>query len=127
MAGKALNFDGVSTFMGFRWETPEKVWMTITPELINGGGLLSGAATFALVDYCMGSTLWQHREEGEAIATINISINYVQTATEGDVVCTTAIDRRNRRNAVMRSEVVHEDGRLIATAIGTYAIFKQKK
>ena len=28
--------------------------------------------------------------EEEAIATISISINYVQTAVEGDVVCTTA-------------------------------------
>src|SRR5947209_8052184 len=87
------------------------------------GRLLSGVASFALVDYCMGSTLWAHTNEGERIATINISINYVQTATEGDIVCRTTLDRRNRRTAVMRSEVRHEDGRLLATAIGSYTIF----
>ena len=43
--------------------------------------------TFALVDYCMGSTLWAQTTEQERIATISISINYIQTATEGDVVC----------------------------------------
>ena len=94
-------------------------------ELINAGGMLSGVATYAMVDYCMGSTLWKQTNEEEAIATISISINYVQTATEGELVCTTELDRRNRSNAVLSSEVRHVDGRLIATAIGSYSIFKR--
>ena len=32
----------------------------------------------------MGSTLWAQTSDEEAIATINIAINYIQTATEGD-------------------------------------------
>ena len=117
--------DGVSDFFGIRWRHANEVHLTIRPELINAGGLLSGVATYALVDYCMGSTLWKQTSEEEAIATISISINYVQTAVEGDVVCTTSLDRRNRSNAVLSSEVRHEDGRLIATAIGSYSIFKR--
>ena len=38
-----------------------------------------------------------------------------------------ALDRRNRRLATLRSEVRHDDGRLIATAIGSYTIFPLKK
>ncbi len=68
-----------------RWDDPQTVRLTIRPELINGGGLLSGVVTYALVDYCMGSTLWAQTTAEERIATISISINYVQTATEGDV------------------------------------------
>jgi uncharacterized protein (TIGR00369 family) len=115
--------DGITGFMGMRWEDPQTVRLTIRPELINRGGLLSGVVGFALVDYCMGSTLWAQTTAEERIATINISINYVQTAVEGDVVCRTTLDRRNRRTAVMRSEVRHDDGRLLATAIGSYTIF----
>jgi uncharacterized protein (TIGR00369 family) len=115
--------DGVSGFMGLRWEDPQTVRMRIRPELINAGGLLSGVATYAMVDYCMGSTLWAQTAREERIATIGISINYVQTAIEGELVCRTVLDRRNRSNAVMKSEVVHEDGRLLVTAIGSYAIF----
>jgi uncharacterized protein (TIGR00369 family) len=115
--------DGVTGFMGMRWEDPETVRLTIRPELINRGGLLSGVVTFALVDYCMGSTLWVNTTEQERIATINISINYIQTAVEGEIVCRTTLDRRNRSNAVMKSAVFHDDGRLLATAIGSYAIF----
>jgi uncharacterized protein (TIGR00369 family) len=117
------SLDGVSGFMGIRWDDPQTVRMQIRPELINAGGLLSGVATYAMVDYCMGSTLWAQTSREERIATISISINYVQTATEGELVCRSVLDRRNRSNAVMRSEVFHEDGRLLVTAIGSYSIF----
>ena len=109
-----------------RWEDAETVRLAIRPELINRGGLLSGVVTFALVDYCMGSTLWAQTTAEERIATINISINYVQTAVEGEIVCRTTLDRRNRRTAVMRSEVRHDDGRLLVTAIGSYTIFQPR-
>ena len=116
----------MSEWFGIRWEHRNVTRMTIRPELINAGGMLSGVATYALVDYTMGSTLWAETTDDEGIATVNIAINYVQTATEGDVICTTELDRRNRRTAVLRSEVHHEDGRLLATAVGSYSIFPRK-
>ena len=118
--------DGVSRFMGMRWETADTVRLAIREDLINAAGLLSGAVTYALVDYCMGSTLWKQTSEEESIATVSISINYVQTATEGEIFCRTELDRRNRRLAVLRSEVAHDDGRLLATAIGSYTIFPKR-
>jgi uncharacterized protein (TIGR00369 family) len=115
--------DGVSGFMGMRWENASTIRLKIRPDLLGAGGLLSGVATYALVDYCMGSTLWVNTTEEEHIATINISINYVQSAVEGEIICDSTLDRRNRSNAVLRSEVRHEDGRLLVTAVGSYAIF----
>jgi uncharacterized protein (TIGR00369 family) len=119
--------DGVSHFFGIRWEHRNVTRLTITPELINAGGMLSGVATYALVDYTMGSTLWAETSDDEAIATVNVAINYIQTATDGDVICTTELDRRNRSAATLRSEVRHEDGKLMATAIGSYAIFPRRR
>jgi 1,4-dihydroxy-2-naphthoyl-CoA hydrolase len=113
--------------MGMHWDDPQTVRLEIRPELINAGGLLSGVVTYALVDYCMGSTLWAQTTEHERIATINISINYIQTALEGEIVCRTVLDRRNRAAAVLRSEVRHADGRLLVTAIGSYTIFPPRR
>ena len=84
--------------------------LTIRPELINPAGLLSGPVAYAMIDYCMGSALWVHRERGERIATISISINYLRTAREGDVICESKLDRRNDRVAVLRSEVSDDSG-----------------
>lgn len=125
--GGPRSLDGVSSFMGMRWDDPQTVRLQIRPELINNGGLLSGVVTYALVDYSMGSALWVQTSEEERIATINIAINYIQTATEGEIVCRTVLDRRNRRTAVLRSEVHHEDGRLLVTAIGSYSIFPARR
>jgi uncharacterized protein (TIGR00369 family) len=125
--GGPRSLDGVSGFMGMRWDDPQTVRLQIRPELINNGGLLSGVVTYALVDYSMGSTLWVQTSEEERIATINIAINYIQTATDGEIVCRTVLDRRNRRTAVLRSEVRHEDGRLLVTAIGSYSIFPARR
>ena len=118
--------DGVSRFFGISWDHADTARLTIRPELINAGGLLSGAAAYALIDYCMGSTLWKQTTEDERIATISISINYVQSATEGDIVCRTTLDRRNRSVGVLSSQVHHEDGRLLATAVGSFAIVPRR-
>ncbi len=115
--------DGVTAFFGMRWEAHDRVRLTIRPELLNVAGLLSGVVAYALIDYCMGSTLWKQTTPEEGIATQGISINYLQSATEGDIVCESVVDRRNRRAGMLRSEVRHSDGRLLATAIGTFAIY----
>jgi len=120
-------FDGVTSFIGMRWDDPQTIRLTIRPELINRGGLLSGVVTYALVDYCMGSTLWAQTNEQEHIATISISINYIQTAVEGEIVCRTELDRRNRSVGILKSAIHHEDGRLLVTAVGSYSIFPARR
>jgi hypothetical protein len=57
-----VGIDGVSGFMGMRWDNPETVRLEIRPDLINAGGLLSGVVTYGLVDYCMGSTRSSRRD-----------------------------------------------------------------
>ena len=118
--------DPVSRFMGIRWDDTHTTRMEIREELMNAGGFLAGVSTYAMIDYTMGSALWRETTDEEAIATLNIAINYVQTALEGELVCTAQVDRRNRGSAVLRSEIKHTDGRLIATAVGSYVIFKRR-
>ncbi|MDP9384285.1 MAG: PaaI family thioesterase [Actinomycetota bacterium] len=127
MTGVMWSNDAVGEFMGFEFEAQDTVRLTIRPELLNLGGMLSGAVTYAMVDYCMGATLWPHTARDEGIATISISINYLETATEGGVVCRCGLDRRNRATAALRGEVRHEDGRLLCTAVGSYAIFARRR
>lgn len=123
---RAWYLDAVSEFMGFRYEAPGRIRLAVRPELLNPAGLLSGPVPFALIDYAMGSALWQEVTDEEGIATINVAINYVATARSGDVVCIASVDRRTRTNAVLRSEVSADDGRLLATAVGSYAIFARR-
>ncbi len=123
----AVAIDGLTEWLGLEWDSHDRVRLTIRDELMNPAGLLAGGVTYAMVDYCMGSTLWKELDDDERIATIGISINYIQTAREGDVICTSRVDRRNDRVAVLSSEVRDEDDRLLATAIGSYAILPKER
>jgi uncharacterized protein (TIGR00369 family) len=121
-----LRDDAFAAFLGLRWDEPTTARLTIRPELVNAAGLLLGPVGFTLVDYAMTSTLWQQTAEDEAVATINISINFISSAKHGDVACHATLDRRNRSTAVLTSETRHEDGRLLATAIGSFYIFRPR-
>lgn len=114
-------------YLGLRWDDPCTVRLTIRPELVNDAGLLLGPIGFALVDYAMGSALWEQTTDEEHIATINVAINYIQSASEGEIVCRARVDRRNRRIAVLSAETHHDDGRLLATAIGSFSIFPPRR
>jgi uncharacterized protein (TIGR00369 family) len=114
-------------YLGMRWDDHETVRLTIRPDLVNEAGLLLGPVGFALVDYAMGSALWAQTTADENIATINIAINYIQSASEGEIVCRARVDRRNRRIAVLSAETHHEDGRLLQTAIGAFSIFPPRR
>jgi uncharacterized protein (TIGR00369 family) len=116
--------DPFSSFLGLRWEDSSTIRLTIRPELLNSVGRLLGPVGFALVDYGMASALYGTLEDGESMATTNISINFLASADAGDVVCETRIDRRGRRAAFLSSELRHDSGRRLATAIGTFAIIR---
>lgn len=126
MRDEQPSIDGLSTFLGMRWEAVDRCRLTIRPDLINPGGMLTGPVTFAMLDYTMGSALYAHCTSDEAIATISLSVNYIATAREGDVIAHITLDRRTRTNATLRGEVVAEDGRLLTTAIGSFSIFRRK-
>ena len=126
MTFEPLNADDLTAWFGVRWDDAATLRLTIRPDLLNPVGFLSGVAAFTLVDYSMASVLIEHMTPEERCATLNVSINYLRTAREGEVTCTSTVDRRTRSSAALRSEVVHEGGDVLATAVGTYAIFRAR-
>lgn len=118
--------DPLTSWLGFHWRDEDTLAVEVAPHLMNPGGRVLGPVGFTLVDYSMGATLFREITEDEGIATINIAINYMDSATAGEIRCTSTLDRRTRSNAALRSEVRHEDGRLLYTALGTFAIFRRR-
>ena len=125
MAPPGGRLDPLTEFLEFRFEAPGVIRLSIDAKHLNGAGILSGAVTYGMVDYAMGSALWAQLSEDEGIATLSISVNYLQTAITGDIICNAAVDRRNRTAATLRATVEADDGRLLVTAIGSYSIFER--
>jgi acyl-coenzyme A thioesterase PaaI-like protein len=71
----------------------------------------------------MTTAMWARAAEEERIATLNVALSFVDSATSGEVICRSTVDRRTRHVGAVRCELRHEDGdRLLATALATFAI-----
>lgn len=121
--GDPTTGDGLSRFLGLRWgPAADVVRLTVRPDLVNSAGLLLGPVAFAIVDYSMAAALWRRTGSEEWIATAETSISYLQSTTAGEVWCRSWLDRRSKRLGMLRSELRHEDGRLLATASAVFSI-----
>jgi acyl-coenzyme A thioesterase PaaI-like protein len=69
----------------------------------------------------MTSAVMAELAEDEMCATTNVAINFVDSAAAGDVHCRARVERRTRRTAATACEIRH-DGRLLATALGSFVI-----
>ena len=122
-----LGGQAFADFIGLRRVAPGVTRLTIRPALLNGVGLLLGPVGFALVDFSMASALWEQCGAGETIATMNVSLNFIESADAGEICCRSSLDRRNRHAAALSSQVHHEDGRLLMTAVGSFAIRRVRR
>jgi uncharacterized protein (TIGR00369 family) len=108
---------------GLRLGPTGTVAVTLRPELINSVGLMLGPVAFALVDYAMSDVVWATLDRDlTAAVTVSATINYLDSCAEGVVTCTAQLDRRGGRVAGTSARVHAPDGRLLATALGTFAI-----
>jgi len=93
----------------------------IRDELLNPHGVVHGAVAYSLADTGMGGALYPLLEKDESCATIEITIVYLSSAREGELVCDTRVIRKGSRVAVLESEIFESD-RLVAKALGTYSV-----
>ncbi len=95
----------------------------IGPDHLNPNGVVHGAVLFALVDTAMGkSTMSVVDEPGRYCASIEVSLRFIRPAVTGRITATATVVKRGRSVVHLESKVVEDDGRLVATAAGTFAI-----
>ena len=101
--------------------------LKITDRLLNPHHVLHGAAIYAMADTGMGGALYSFLEEGETCATIEVKINYVKSIRSGVLVCDTRVIHKARSIAFLESTIKDQAEKVIATATGTYFVFKTDK
>jgi acyl-coenzyme A thioesterase PaaI-like protein len=113
---------GFAELLGMRLREPGHVSLILGPMHLNSIGRMLGPVGLAMIDYAMAGLMLDSLAPGEAAATVNITTNFVAGADTGEVHCRAAIDRRATNTAALSARVEHEDGRLLITALGTFAV-----
>jgi uncharacterized protein (TIGR00369 family) len=92
------------------------------PERCTGGGLLHGGAVMALADSCGGACAFLNLPEGAiGTATIESKTNFLRGVREGTITASARPLHKGRTMTVIETEVVHDDGRLMAKITQTQA------
>jgi acyl-CoA thioesterase len=115
--GKHLGIDMVE-----RREGGSLCRATIGPQHLNPHGVLHGGMMYSMADQGMGAAVYSLLDQAELCATIEIKIVYMAAVSEGVVECESRVLNKGKRVAVLESDV-RAGGRLVAKALGTYAIF----
>jgi acyl-CoA thioesterase len=128
--GNLKGFDLFSDTVGIRFTKWEPEYscceVDITEKHLNPHRTVHGGVTYTLADTGMGATMYSIMEEDELCATIEIKIVYFKAVSSGTLKCDTQIVHRGNRIATLESEITN-NGILIAKALGTFSIFKDKR
>jgi len=98
--------------------------LTITDTLLNPYDTLHGGVVYSLADTGMGGALSSCLEEDERCSTIEIKINYLKSVRSGRLTCDTKVIHQGKNIAFLESVVKDHQDRPVATATGTFNIFK---
>ena len=96
--------------------------LTLRQDHMNPYGVVHGGVVYSLVDTAMGAALVSRLESGERCTTLEIKINYLAAATEGELSAEAAVIQRTKRTGVLEARVRDDGDRLIALATGSFYI-----
>jgi acyl-CoA thioesterase len=94
---------------------------------MNPHDVVHGGVVYTLVDYAMGGALVSVLEPGEQCATLEVKINYLAPVTGGELAAEAAVVERRQRVAVLGARVASDGGRLVAVALGSFAISRRRE
>ena len=98
------------------------VSLAIQPHHLQGAGQVHGGLMAVLVDTAFFRAVRSTLAPGQRTTTIELKVNFLESATSGRLTATARIISNSDRLTVADVEVLSEDGRLIAQGLGTFLV-----
>lgn len=98
-----------------------EIELPLLPSHLNRQGALQGGVVCALLDAACGyaGIEPEHPERGNSV-TISLAINFIGSVKSGHVLAVGSVTGRGRKIYFSQAEVRSPDGRVIATAQGSF-------
>ncbi|HET9410762.1 MAG TPA: PaaI family thioesterase [Candidatus Dormibacteraeota bacterium] len=104
------------------------VEMTPTEDMANHSGFVHGGMISALADSAMGRSLRTVKPGVVRAMSFDLKVNFINAAKIGETLRATGrVVHAGRRTMVASCRVEGREGRLIATASGTFAVTREKE
>jgi acyl-CoA thioesterase len=89
---------------------------------MNPNGVSHGAVAFTMMDTAMGAAVMSVIDEGCYCATIEIHTRFIRAVPSGSLAATATVLHAGRRIVHLQARTTDGEGRLIATATGSFAV-----
>ena len=104
------------------------VEMGATADMANSAGFVHGGMISTLADSAMGRSLRTIKPGVVRSMSFDLKLSFISAAKVGETLRATAhVVHAGRRTAVTECRVEGSNGRLVATASGTFAITREKE
>jgi acyl-CoA thioesterase len=102
--------------------------MNTTEEMANHSGFVHGGMISTLADSAMGRSLRTLKPGVVRAMSFDLKLNFISSARPGETLRATArVVHAGRRTVVTDCRVEGRDGKLVATASGTFAVTREKE
>ena len=104
------------------------VEMTATEDMANHSGFVHGGMISTLADSAMGRSLRTVKPGVVRAMSFDLKVSFINAAKVGERLRATGrVVHAGRRTMVTDCRVIGRDGRLVATASGTFAVTREKE
>jgi uncharacterized protein (TIGR00369 family) len=113
-----------ATLLGFSVKSVELGQAVIEIEMnehhVNPSGTLHGGVYCAIADTAMGVAFATMLDEGEALATLELKINYLKPLWKGKILALGKVVKKGKVTGLVECDVLDENEQLVARASSTY-------
>lgn len=105
-----------------RIEGGAEVRLEIKEHALNSLGVAHGGVICSLVDHAIGAAVGFALGRTRRAVTAELKVNFLAPTTGGVLIARGRLLREGKRLIVGEAEIVDQDGRMIAKALGTWAV-----
>ena len=98
-----------------------RVLLEADDQHLNGAGAVHGGVLATLVDSAMGQAVRSVTEDGQGLATSQLTVTYLRPGKPGDLTVTARVRTRGEHLTVCEADV-EQDGRSLVHAVATFAL-----
>ncbi|MEJ2501069.1 MAG: PaaI family thioesterase [Campylobacterales bacterium] len=126
---KAIKFpflEHTGAELNFAEEGKAELELNVQPYHLQHLGFVHGGVISTLMDNTGWYAAVSNLDEGYTAVTMEIKINYLKPASGKHLVASANVKRQGRKTSFVLIEL-HDEGKLVAFATGTYAVLEESK
>ncbi len=96
--------------------------MQLRKHHLSLSGRAHGGVLASMLDTTLGVAVYSALPEGKSCATLSFNVSFFRPVAGGRLTCTSRVGNVTRQTAYASGEIHDENGRLIASATGTFFV-----